>query len=69
MMIELFPTPGSVHSQLLALLGEDDASISGDMPARVQIAGDTATVRYEKTKRVDAQRFLEILTSTPSEDK
>lgn len=69
MMIELFPTPGSVHSQLLALLGEDDASISGDMPARVQIAGDIATVRYEKTKRVDAQRFLEILTSTPSEDK
>ncbi|MFC2626317.1 MAG: hypothetical protein ACFNZJ_04185 [Parascardovia denticolens] len=68
MMIELFPTPGSVHSQLLALLGEDDASISGDMPARVQIAGDTATVRYEKTKQIDTKQFLTILASA-GEDK
>ena len=68
MMIELFPTPGSVHSQLLALLGEDDASISGGMPARVQIAGDTATVRYEKTKQIDAKQFLTILASA-GEDK
>lgn len=69
MIIEFCHMTSGARSQLLALLGEDDASISGDMPARVQIAGDTATVRYEKTKRVDAQRFLEILTSTPSEDK
>ena len=51
MMIELFPTPGSVHSQLLALLGEDEDSLSNEIPVRVRIAGDIATVMYERTKK------------------
>ena len=69
MMIELFPTPGSVHSQLLELIGEDEDSLSNEIPVRVRIDGDTATVMYERTKKVDAQRFLEILTAKTGEDK
>lgn len=69
MMIELFPTPGSVHSQLLALLGEDEDSLSREIPVRVRVDSDIATVMYERTKRVDAQRFLEILTAATDEDK
>lgn len=68
MIIEFCHMTSGARSQLLALLGEDDASISGDMPARVQIAGDTATVRYEKTKQIDTKQFLTILASA-GEDK
>lgn len=69
MMIELFPTPGSVHSQLLELIGEDEDSLSNEIPVRVRIDGDTATVMYEKTKQIDAKQFLAILTAATHEDK
>ncbi len=69
MMIELFPTPSSVRSQLLDLIGEDEDSLSSEIPVQVRVDSDTATVRYEKTKRVDAQRFLEILTAATDENK
>lgn len=69
MMIELYPTPSSVRSQLLELIGEDEESLSNEIPVRVRVDGDTATVMYERTKRVDAKRFLEILTAKTGEDK
>lgn len=69
MIIEFCHMTSDAHSQLLELIGEDEDSISGDMPARVQIAGDIATVRYEKTKQIDAKQFLAILTAKTGEDK
>lgn len=69
MMIELFPMPSIVRSQLLELIGEDEDSLSREIPVRVRVDGDTATVMYERTKKVDAKRFLEILTAATGEDK